>query len=146
MFRQVDIELNQRLITVSVDSYYPYKAYLDAVLNTNIEDTKGILKNKLFHKDSYDAMDSDSTSNIGFDRRYKRTNKANTVFLECPIRMDICQQKRFIVNGIQIQMKLYQHEDPFQLIAESADDYNVEIQYTSESLSGETKPCYGGNA
>ena len=66
LFRQVDIELNQRLITMSVGSYYPYKAYLDALLNSNIEDTKGILKNELFHKDSYDAMNSDSTSDIGF--------------------------------------------------------------------------------
>ena len=40
-------------------------------------------------------------------------NKGNTVFLEGPIRMDICQQQRFIVNGIRIRMKLYQHEDPF---------------------------------
>ena len=79
LFRQVSIELNQRLITVSVGSNYPYKEYLDALLNRQIEDTKGILKNKLFHKDSYDAMGSDSTSNIGFDRRNKRTNKSNTV-------------------------------------------------------------------
>ena len=82
MFRQVDIELNQRLITASVGSYYPYKVYLDAVLSSNIEDTKGILKNELFHKDFYDVMDSDLTSNIGFDQRYKPTNKGNTVFLD----------------------------------------------------------------
>ena len=131
LFRQVDIELNQRLITASVGSYYPYKAYLDALLNSNIGDTKGILNNELFHKDSYDAMDSDSTSNIGFDRRYKRTSKGNTVFLEGPIRMDICQQKKFIINGIRIRMKLYQHEDPFRLMAETIDDYKVEIQYAS---------------
>ena len=52
---------------MSVGSYYPYKAYLDVVLSSNIKDTKGILKNELFHKDSYDMMDSNSTSNIGFD-------------------------------------------------------------------------------
>ena len=129
--RQVDIELNQRLITASVGSYYPYKAYLDAILNSNIKDTKGISKNELFHKHSYDAMDSDSTSNNGFDRRYKRTSKSNTVFLEGPIRMDICQQKKFIVSGIRIRMKLYQHEDPFRLMAETTDYYKVEIQYAS---------------
>ena len=67
MFRQVNIELNQRLITASMGSYYPDKAYLDAVLNSNIEDTMGILKNELFYKDSYDTMDNDSTSNIRFD-------------------------------------------------------------------------------
>ena len=129
LFRQVDIELNQRLITASVGSYYPYKAYLDAILNSQPGDTMGILKNELFHKDSYDQMDSDSTNNIGFDRRYKTTMKGNTVFLEGPIRMDICQQNRLIVNGIRIRLKLYQHEDPFRLMAETNDEYKVEIQY-----------------
>ena len=74
---------------MSVGSYYPYKAYLD----------------------SYDAMDSDATSNIGFDQRYKWMSKGNMVFLEGPIRMDICQQKRSIVNDIRIRMKLYQHKE-----------------------------------
>ena len=45
--------------------------------------------------------------------------------------MDICQQKRFIVNGIWIRMKLYQQEDPFRLMAESAGYYKVKIQYAS---------------
>ena len=69
LFRQVDIELNQRLITASMGSYYLYKAY------------------------------------IGFHRRYKWTSKGNTVFLKDPIRMDICQHKKLIVNGIR--MKVY---------------------------------------
>ena len=47
------------------------------------------------------------------------TSKGNMVFLEGPIRINICQQKRFkIENAIHL----------------------------FESLSGETKPCYGGSA
>ena len=42
LFRQVDIELNRRLITMSMGSYYTYKVYLEAILNSNIEDTKAI--------------------------------------------------------------------------------------------------------
>ena len=45
--------------------------------------------------------------------------------------MVICQKNRFIVNGIWIRMKLYQHEDPFRLLAESAGYYKVEIRYAS---------------
>ena len=45
--------------------------------------------------------------------------------------MDICQQKKVIINGIRIQMKLYQHEDPFRLMAETTNGYKVEIQYAS---------------
>ena len=127
LFRQVDIELNQRLVTATVGSYYSYKAYLDVILNCNEQDTKGVLKNEMFHKDSYDAMDSDSVNNIGFDRRYKETMNGETVFLEGPIRMDICQQNRMILNGIRIRIKLYQQEDPFRLMAETQGVYKVEI-------------------
>ena len=35
LFRQVDINLNQRLITASIGSYYPYKAYFDTILNSS---------------------------------------------------------------------------------------------------------------
>ena len=63
---------------MSACSYYPNKTYIDAILNSKIRDTKEMLKIELFHKDSYDEMDSDSTTNIGFDRRYKQTNKTNS--------------------------------------------------------------------
>ena len=50
LFRQVNIELNQRLVTATVGSYYPYKAYLDVILNCSEGDTKGVLKMKCFTK------------------------------------------------------------------------------------------------
>ena len=127
LFRQVDIELNQRLVTATVGSYYPYKAYLDMILNCSEEETRGVLKNEMFQKDSYDAMDSDSANNIGFDRMYKETMNGNADFLEGPIQMDICQQNRMILNGIRIRIKLYQQEDPFRLMAENDKVYKVEI-------------------
>ena len=127
LFRQVDIELNQRLVTATVGSYYPYKAYLDAILNSEPQDTKGILKNELFEKDSYGDMESDSSKNLGFVKRAKESELSKTVFLEGPIRMDICQQKRPIINGVRIRIKLYQHEDAFRLMADKKTGYKVEI-------------------
>ena len=90
LFRQVDIELNQRLVTATVGSYYPYKAYLDAILKSEEQDTNGILKNELFEKDSFGDMESDSSKNVGFAKRAQETELSKTVFLEGPIRMDMC--------------------------------------------------------
>ena len=80
LFKQVDIDLNQRLVTASVGSYYPYKAYLDAILTSSNEEVETVLKSYLFHKDSYNAMENDSKENIGFDRRYRATKEGNVTF------------------------------------------------------------------
>ena len=75
-------------------------------LNSEVGDTMGILKNGLFLKDSYDEMDRNWINNIRFDRRYKTTMKGNTMSLEGPIGMDICQK-----NDSSCQLMQCLHED-----------------------------------
>ena len=102
----------------------------------------GILKNKLFHKDSYDKMDSDSTNNIGFDRRYKTMMKGNTVFLEGPIRMDICQQKQLIFNGIRTEWNCTN----MKILSISWPKPMRNTIRIAESVPSKTEPDYRGGA
>ena len=75
LFGQVDIQLNQKVITSSC-SYCPYNDYLDAILNIGAKMPQG------FERMSYCAkiMDNDSNNNVSFDSRYKQTSTGNTVF------------------------------------------------------------------
>ena len=127
LFRQVDVDLNQKLITASVGSYYPYKAYMDVLLNSSFEESERELKTELFYKDTYGEMENDPKNNIGFDRRWQATAGGKTAYLEGPIRMDICQQKRLILNGVRVRIKLYQQEDPFRIMCIGDEHYRVEI-------------------
>ena len=114
LFRQVDVDLNQTLITASVGSYYAYKAYLDVLLNSSFEDAERELKTELFYKDTYGDMENDPKSNIGFDRRWQATAGDKTAYLEGPIRM-------------RVRIKLYQQEDAFRLMCVGGERYKVEI-------------------
>ena len=48
-FRQCDISLNQQIINASVSTNYPYKAYLDVLLNSNSDQKEGVLQGEGFY-------------------------------------------------------------------------------------------------
>ena len=67
-------------------------------------------------------------NNIGHYDRMLHTNNSKIVVLEGPIRMDICQKERLIVNGVGVKIKFTQMDDSFRLIAgDSNNTYQLEI-------------------
>ena len=119
LWTQVDLSLQQQVIS-SVGTNYPYKAYLDILLNKSRLAKQTQLQSQLFYKDDaghFDDPDPVGGSNLGLARRWSYTNKGELVDLEGPIFNDLCSQNRYILNGIQIGIKLWPHKDPFRLMA-----------------------------
>ena len=110
LFVQCDISLNQHTINTRVWSNYPYKPYFDVLLDSTRYKAECILQSELFYKDSAGAMDGTGLagSNIGHYERLTHTKNSNTVVLEGPIRMDICQQEWLMVNGVKLKIKFSQ--------------------------------------
>ena len=50
-------------------------------------------------------------SNIGYFDKQSHTKGSNVVALEGPIRMDICQQERCLVNDVSLKIKLTQNDN-----------------------------------
>lgn len=126
LFRQVDIMLNQKLITSTVGVNYPYKAMMDVLLQYG-HDAKGSqLQAEGYIKDSAFAMD-DVLGNNGHIERKSLTINGNIVDFESVIHMDVVQQPKCILNGVQIIFKLFQHDDSFRLLSENGTEYSVEI-------------------
>lgn len=48
-----------------------------------------------------------SGGNFGLFQRAKMSEDSVFVDLEGPIYMDICQQDRFLINGVQVAIKLW---------------------------------------
>ena len=119
LWTQVDLSLQQQVVS-SVGTNYPYKAYLDILLNKSRLAKQTQLQSQLFYKDDaghFDDPDPVGGSNLGLARRWSYTNKGELVDLEGPIFNDLCSQNRYILNGIQIGIKLWPHKDPFRLMA-----------------------------
>lgn len=56
------------------------------------------------------------------------TEDSAFVDLKGPIYMDICQQDRFLINGVQVSIKLWPNRDAFCLMSsESGMKYKIQI-------------------
>ena len=110
LFRQVDIALNQTVITAGVGVNYCFKSILDVLLHYGHDVKESELQSELYYKDtagSMEATDPVSGGNAGLFERFLLSRDTGLVTMEGPIHMDICQQRKNIINGVPINVKLY---------------------------------------
>ena len=119
LWSQVDISLQQKVTSSRVGTNYAYKSYLDTLLNTNVLQQKAQLTSQMFHKDPAGEMDTNGLGNTGFYVRGKRTKKSKIIQIIGPLCLDLCEQERLILNGIEINLKFWPNKPAFLL--QSAD-------------------------
>ena len=111
LFSQVDVSLNERLISPSTNTY-PYRAMLETLLNYGEEAKKSQLSMSLFYKDTPGKMDEvnpvaeDADANLGLKARYAFTKRSHTVDMIGPIHSDLFFQEGLLLNGVNIRLKL----------------------------------------
>lgn len=124
LWRQVDLQLNTQIVSPHISVNYPYKAIIDTLLNYSGEAKKGALQAQGYHKDTaYEFNDF----NGGHLARKKLTELGRIVDLEGPLYLDICQQNRAILNGVEILVKAFPCADSFRLFTTEGHAYQVEI-------------------
>ena len=132
LWSQVDVSLQQQVITPSVSTNYPYKAYIDTLLTSGTDDQGGWLQGQLFMKDinlgSSGSNDPIFGTNPWLAVRSQYFRESKIVDMEGPLYMDICQQTRLILDGIPLDIKLYPKPEPFVLISSNlTPNYNMKI-------------------
>lgn len=132
MWNQVDISLQQQIITSSVSNNYAYKAYIDMLLKHGTLTNDPECQTQLYNQDnagSFDDADPITGSNLGLYIRSTFTEGSKSLDLEGPIFPDICQQERFVINGVQVGIKLWPARETFCLMSsESAVRYKLQIE------------------
>lgn len=127
MWNQVDISLQQQIITSSVSNNYAYKAYIDMLLKHGTLPNDPECQTQLYNQDnagSFDDADPITGSNLGLYIRSAFTEGSKSLDLEGPIFTDIYQQERFVINGVQVGIKLWPARETFCLMSsESAVRY-----------------------
>ena len=129
IFRQADVTFQQTPLS-HTGVNYPYKAYIDTILNTSENEQKGILTSQFFYKDTgdVDTNDAKTGTNEGLKTRYAKTLHGKIIDMEGPLRLDMFQQPKLLVNGVAIGLKLWQNHDPFRIITDNLiPDYKVQI-------------------
>ena len=125
LFSQVDVSLNERLVTPSMNTY-PYRAYLETLLSYGPAAKESYLSAALWYKDSAGHME-DQAENEGFRKRQNWTMASKQVTLIGRPHLDLCFQDRLMLNGMDIKMRLVRSKDSFCLMG----DGHVKIEDVS---------------
>ena len=122
LFSQVDVSLNERLISPSTNTY-PYRAMLETLLNYGEEAKTSQLTTAMFYKDTPGKMDAvnpvadDADANLGLKARYAFTKNSDTVDMIGPIHSDLFFQDRLLLSGVNLRLKLNRAKNSFCLVS-----------------------------
>lgn len=118
LFSQVDVSLNDTLITPS-ENTYPYRAYIEATLNYGEDAKNGFLSAALFFKDTAFYLDDvKGDDNTGLKQRRQLASKSHEMDMMGRLHSDIFAQDRYMLNGVDVKIKLTPSKYNFNLMAE----------------------------
>ena len=131
LFSQVEVYLNNKLVTPSSTSY-PYRAYMDTVLNFSKDAKASHLTSALFYKDQAGKMDAvnpladAADANKGLRERHAQTSESKSVAMEGRIHSDLFAIDRYILGAVPIKTKIVRPRNPFCLVS-SADNSDFKV-------------------
>ena len=122
LFSQVDVSLNERLISPSINTY-SYRAMIETLFNYGGDAKSSQLSMAMFYQktpgkmDVMDPVADDADANTGLKARYTFTKASNTVNMIGPIHSDIFFQDRLILNAVTLRLKLNRAKNSFCLVS-----------------------------
>jgi len=129
LFSQVDISLNGTQVTTSTNTY-PYKAMLETLLSYGGDAKKSQLTSALYYRHQADRMDSvafDANGNSGLKTRKTFTTTSNPVDMINRIHADMLFQSRYLLNEVNVKIKLTRCTDAFCTMSPAANASKVHI-------------------
>ena len=128
LFSQVDISLNGTQVTTSTNTY-PYRAMIETLLSYGADAKKTQLTSALFYADQPERMNAvdfaAAARNSGLYTRSRFTAQSRAVDMMGRIHADIFFQDRYLVNEVQLKIKLIRSRNAFCLM--SANEFKVKI-------------------
>ena len=134
LFSQVDVKMNGKLVTPSINTY-PYKAYLETLLSYGTDAKETRLSSELWFADEppFNQVDptlTDEEVNTGFAARGRATGRSKEVEMMGRLHCDIFQQDRYLLSGVEMNLKLIRTPETFHLMGDT-DDYKTIITEAS---------------
>ena len=127
MFSQIDIFFNGTRMTQATNMY-PYKAAFQTMLYNSADAKQTRLLGEGFCAESSDNLDSLVEDNPSYKWRHKLFKGSKIVEFETPLLEDVMQGKKYLLNGIRIQIKLYPSLQKFYIMSsDAAKQYKIEL-------------------
>ena len=130
IFRQIDLSLNQKIVSADVGVNYPYKAMIDLLLQSSSDMLNSQAQAAFYFKDLQGYFDVATYlwGNTGFSERSRPTKDGEEAHIEGVLFSDFSNgQNRAILNGVSINFKFFQSTDPFRLLRNGTKAYKLKI-------------------
>lgn len=126
LFSSTEVTLQNKVVITC--NYNPHRAMIETLL-TNGQDAKSsLLTTQLFIKDIHPSVVDPSSTNTGLFERTKVIAESKCVDLQGPIFHDLFTMSRYILNQVDVKLKLYRSSPAFCLnSAEATPDYQIDI-------------------
>ncbi|GFW23025.1 uncharacterized protein F54H12.2 [Trichonephila clavipes] len=118
LFSQVDVSLNDRMVSNSSNTY-PYRSYIETLLNHGYDSKTSQLTAELFYKDSDD----------GLKKRTEFFKESTTVDMIGCIHSDLFHQDRLLLNLMDLKIKLIRSKPKFCL--QGSEGFKVVLDHVS---------------
>lgn len=127
LFSHVDVYLNQKCITPP-SNHYGYRSYIENLLNYGDGAKKSHLTSCLWYKDDSNAFDS--YNNSGYISRKAIAAGEKQIEMYSNLHCDIFNVNKFMLNGVELGVKLINAKNEFHLIGDSA----AHVEFTEVNL------------
>jgi hypothetical protein len=114
MFGQCDMFLNDKMVTSS-NNLYAYRGFFDTLLNYSRATADRQLTAQMYYMDTAGTHDTDA-SNDGFKLRQYMSKGSREFELEGPLYVDLCNQGRYLLNNVDVRIRLSRQPDKFCLM------------------------------
>jgi hypothetical protein len=128
LFSQVEVTLGGKIVSTA-SNLSAYKSYIQTLLNHGIDSKESKLQSQLWYADDADVDDSSPlATNAGLGDRYHWTKLSKEFEMIGHLAEDLFQIDRYMLNGVDLQLKLYRNSPKFCIIsAETTPDYKIVI-------------------
>jgi hypothetical protein len=133
----VDVSLNGTLITSSTNTY-AYRAYIETLLSYGSDAKSSQLTSALFCKDEAGKIDKpnplaadDGEKNSGLDKTSDVRPASGEIDMIGRIHSDIFFQERYMLNEVNVRIKLIRSNDAFCLMSTGATQFKVVVTFAS---------------
>lgn len=129
MFSQVDVFLNQRNVCPP-SSHYGYRSYIEKLLNYGYEAKQTHLQTDMWFKDIAGQFDTITNTeaggvNTGYQSRKRMCANGNIFELYGHLHCDVFNQNKYMINGVEIAIRLVKQKADFCLISTAAATFEI---------------------
>jgi len=124
LFAQVDVFLSGKKITPSVATH-AWRSIFEVLLNYGPDAKSTHLETSGFYKDTAGKMDNIDDTNLGFVAR--RIEDSKPFELYGKLHTDISFQNRYIINNVDMVVRLIRNSHSFCLISDKLNNYELFI-------------------